>query len=185
MPGRQLGELDQAVLRCLGIDEGDARAGVADARLLVEQRYPLGLQLGERLVDVLDLEADVVQPALAFRDHALVLAVGALAGDQLDHRLADVVERELAPVVLLLAAERNAEAAFPQLAARFGIADHHSNVLDTLHFHGEYPLWVMGYGLCVLRRGEGADAAGSATFHRLGDYALEGSAELLRRLERD
>src|SRR5687768_8282660 len=48
-----------------------------------------------------------------------------------------------------------------------------------------YGLWDMGYGLCVLRRGEGADAAGSATFLRLGDHALEGSAELLRRLERD
>src|SRR5687768_4081601 len=107
VPGGQLRELDQAVLRRLGVDEGDARAGVADARLLVEQRYPLGLQLGQRLVDVLDFEADVVQPALAFRHHALVLAVGALAGDQLDHRLADVVERELAPVVLLHAAERD------------------------------------------------------------------------------
>src|SRR5688572_29509941 len=118
VPRRQLGELDEAVLRRPGVDEGDARAGMSDARLLVEQRYPLRLQLGQRLVDVLDLEADVVQPALAFRHHALVLAVRALAGNQLDHRLADVVERELAPLVLLHPTQGDAEAVLPQLAAR-------------------------------------------------------------------
>src|SRR5688572_15305992 len=65
-PGGPLRQLDQAVLGSLRIEEGDAAALVADPRHLVDQRNALRLELGERSVDILDLETDVVQPALAF-----------------------------------------------------------------------------------------------------------------------
>src|SRR5262245_13487451 len=136
VPCGQLGELDKAILRRLRIDERDAAAGMADPRRLVDQWNPLRLELRQCLVDVLDLEADVVEPTLPLRDHALVLAVGTLAGDQLDHRLSDVVERELPLLVLLLPAQRNSEAPFPQPAAGFGVFDDHSYVLYALYLHG-------------------------------------------------
>src|SRR5262245_54261104 len=108
---------------------------MADPRRFVDQGDPLRLELCQRLVDVLDLEADVVEPALPLRDHALVLAVGALAGDQLDHRLSDVVERELPLLVLLLPAQRNSEAPFPQPAAGFGISHYYTHVFYSLYLH--------------------------------------------------
>src|SRR5574341_1699564 len=141
---RQLRQFDEAILRRLRVDERDAAAGVAEARHFVGQREALRLELGERLVDVLDLEADVIEAPLPLRDHALVLAVGALAGDELDHRFADVIERELALVVLLRAPERDAEAALPELAARLGVLDHDPDMLDTLDFHNR--------SACVLQR---------------------------------
>src|SRR5262245_42452230 len=115
---------------------------MADPRRFVDQGDPLRLELCQRLVDVLDLEADVVEPTLSLRDHALVLTVGALAGDQLDHRLSDVVERELPLLVLLLPAQWNSEAPFPQPAAGFSVLDDYSHVLDTLdlHIRSSFPL---------------------------------------------
>jgi hypothetical protein len=77
----------------------------------------------------------VIEPAPARRHHALVLAVGSLAGNQLDHRFADVIERKLAPVVLLLAAERDAEATFPQPPARLRVFHDHAYVLYPLDLH--------------------------------------------------
>lgn len=60
MPGGELREFNQAILGGRRVDEGDPATGVADARHRVEQRNSLGLQLGQRLVDILDLEADLI-----------------------------------------------------------------------------------------------------------------------------
>src|SRR6185503_7069077 len=57
----QLGELDQDVAGGGWIEERDAAATMAGARLLVDQLDALGAQLVQRAVDVLDLEAEVEQ----------------------------------------------------------------------------------------------------------------------------
>src|SRR5258705_8005423 len=67
--GGQLREFDQAVFGGGRIDESDAAAGVTEARHLIEQRDAFGFEFGERLVDVLDFKADVIEPAFAFGDH--------------------------------------------------------------------------------------------------------------------
>src|SRR5262249_54310862 len=100
-----------------------------------EQRYPLLLQLRQRGVDVLDLEADVVQPALALGDQARMPAVGLVPGDQLDHGLTDGIESERADIVRLDAAKLAAKAALPQLPARFRVPHYHADVLDALDLH--------------------------------------------------
>src|SRR5262245_8094868 len=94
MPRRKLRQLDETVLRCLRIEESDAAAGMPDSGDFVEKRYALLLQFRQRVVDVLDLETDVIEPAFAFFYHAGVLAVGRRASDQFDHRLADRIERQ-------------------------------------------------------------------------------------------
>jgi len=55
---RQLRQLDQDVAGCGRIDERDARAGMPDARRLVAELDALPFELGQRAVDVVDLEAD-------------------------------------------------------------------------------------------------------------------------------
>src|SRR5687767_8188952 len=138
MPGRQFRQLDEAVLGGGGIEKGDAAAGVADTRHLVEQWNPLPLQFRKRFVDILDLEADMIEPALALRDHARVLAVGRRSGDQLDHGSAHRIQREPPLRILLHAAQRDAETILPEPPARFGVPHYHANVLDALDLHG-YP----------------------------------------------
>ena len=64
------------------------------ARHFVDERDALGFEFRERFVDILDFEADVIQAALAVGNHARVLALWCGARNQLDHRLADGVERE-------------------------------------------------------------------------------------------
>src|SRR5262245_36131520 len=66
---RHFGELDQAALGAGGIEIGDAAARVSAPRHLVDQRNALRLELLERLVDVLDLEADVIDAGLALVAH--------------------------------------------------------------------------------------------------------------------
>jgi hypothetical protein len=94
-------------------------------------------------------EADVVQAAFAFGDHLRVFAVGRRAGDEFDHRLADRVERQLDRALgkLLDAAERDAEAVFPQPPARFDVLHDHADMLDTLDLRASSLIdgWLPGY----------------------------------------
>ena len=53
-----------------GIEKGDARVGVTFARRLVEQLHALRLKLGERAVDVVHLETDVIQTLALLGDPA-------------------------------------------------------------------------------------------------------------------
>jgi hypothetical protein len=72
-----------------------------------------------------------------------VLALGRRAGNQLDHRLADRVERQPPPLIGFRAAQRNAEAVFPQLPALLDVANDDADVLDALDFHG-WPFGAVG-----------------------------------------
>src|SRR5207244_797866 len=94
-----LGQLDQDVGRRRRIDEGDAAAPVARARRLVDELHALGAQLCEGALDVLDLQADVVQ-ALAFLGDPLAglrLRSGGL--EELEVGAADRVHGDLRLVI--------------------------------------------------------------------------------------
>ena len=54
--GGEFRELDETVLGARRVKVGNAAAGVADARHLVDQRYSFFLQFRERFVNVFDLE---------------------------------------------------------------------------------------------------------------------------------
>ena len=62
-----LAELEQDAAGGLGVDERDQVAAGADSGRFVDQRDALCLQLGEGGMDVLDLEADVVQARAPWR----------------------------------------------------------------------------------------------------------------------
>ena len=113
---------------------------MTDARHLVDKRDPLLLQFGQRLVDVLHLEADVIEAAFSLRDHALVLAVGCGAGNELNHGFAHRVQGQLADGICFGAAQRDAEAVFPELSARLDVSHDDPDMLDAFDFHG-WPRW--------------------------------------------
>jgi hypothetical protein len=75
---RHFGELEQDVAGRFRVDEGDAAIAVADHRGLVEERRALGLQLGERGVDILDLEADVKKALPLLATHSATREEGAI-----------------------------------------------------------------------------------------------------------
>src|SRR5262245_48833010 len=106
---RQLGQLDQHIARGGRIDEGDARAAMADARRLVAELDALPPELGEGAVDVLDLEAYVEQPRAPLANPFGDAGFGPLALEQLDVRLADRQHGEPRLADLLLVLEGQAE----------------------------------------------------------------------------
>src|SRR3954462_11501859 len=116
-PCGQFSKLDQTVLCGGWIEKRDAAACVTDAWHLVEQGNAFRFELGKCFIDVLHLEADVIETAFTVCNHARKLAVGCRAGEQLHHRVAHRIKREPPYRRFFDAAERNAEAVFPQLAA--------------------------------------------------------------------
>src|SRR5688572_7428181 len=131
------GELDQTPFGAFRVEIRDPEAGVTNTWNLIDQRHALGLELGERLVDVLDFEADVVDAGLAVVAHLRELAVRLDAREELDHRFPDGIERELVGAAgrVLGFVELDAENGLPEVAARFEIANDDADVLDALDLH--------------------------------------------------
>src|SRR5262245_38277427 len=104
--GRELRELDQHLAGRGRVDEGDARAAVADPWSLVAELHALGLELGEGAVDILHLEADVEQAGALLADPPGDPGVRPLPLQQLQIGLAHGQHRQTRVTDLLLVLER-------------------------------------------------------------------------------
>src|SRR5207253_822608 len=71
-----LAQLGQDSAHALGVHERDLRAARADLRRLVDHRSALRLQRRDRRLDVVDLDADVVQPLATLLEELRHAAVG-------------------------------------------------------------------------------------------------------------
>jgi hypothetical protein len=83
----------------------------------------------------------VIDAGLAFVAHAGELALRRDPRQELDHRLADGIKSQLVRPArrVLDSAQRDAEAAFPQLSARFKVPYDDTDVLYALDLHSAFP----------------------------------------------
>src|SRR5437867_701984 len=136
-----LHQLHEHVRRRGGVEEGDPRPPVAHARALVEQTDALGAELGKRALDVLDLEADVVETFPLLGDPPG--RVGPVAGglQQLQVRFADRVHRDLRLVLrkVLFVLQRESELLLEDLHGLPQVPHRDGHVLHTLDLHQVLP----------------------------------------------
>src|SRR6185369_11305334 len=110
--------------------EGDARAAVADARRLVAELDALLLELGQRAVDVLDLEADVKETGPLLANPPGHARLRTLTLQQLDVGLADRQHGQAGLADLLLVLRGEAERVPQQV---HGLAERVHRDRDVLH----------------------------------------------------
>src|SRR5215831_18498176 len=134
--GRQLGQLDQDISGGGRIEEGDPRSAVPDTRRFVAQRDALLLELRQRAIDVLHLEADVKEARALLADPLRDARFGSLALEQLDVRLADRQHGETRLADLLLVLEGQAERVLQQFDRLPERVHGDGDVLDALDVHG-------------------------------------------------
>jgi len=138
-------------------------AARTEARHLVDERHSRGLEAGERLVEILDLEADVMQPGPALVEEPLQADVGGLLGgrsagrDQLDlgwrirarnrrAAFAATQKEHVRPLVFDVLARLldQIEHSLQARASGVAVADGYGDMVDTLdldHGDGEEGAW--------------------------------------------
>jgi hypothetical protein len=110
---------------------------MTQARNLIYEGHSFLLQFFQCLIDVFDLKTDMIYAGLAFIAHASKFAIRLDSCEQFDHRVTDVIERELVgpPRRMLETGQWDAKAILPEASARRKVSDHDANMLDTLDFH--------------------------------------------------
>jgi hypothetical protein len=126
-------------IRTLPVDDGSRNAmrappwpmrGVSSRSLM-----PFLLELGQRPVDVLDLEADVKEAGAVIADPSRHARLGAFALQQLDVGLADRQHGQAGLADLLLVFERQAESVLQQIKGLRQRLHREGDVLDALDLH--------------------------------------------------
>jgi hypothetical protein len=129
-------ELDEDAVESVGMDEGDL-AGEAAARLFIDELNTLRLELGELGVDVVRLEADVMEAfAFAF-EVASDAGVGHDGFEQLEEGVAEIEERGAHALVLddLFGKERHAEFVAIERERFVHAVDDDAGVVDAGYGH--------------------------------------------------
>src|SRR5262245_11874512 len=151
---RKFDQLDHHVVGRCGIEEGDARVGMAKPRRLVDQLYALALEFGQCRLDVLHLQANVKQPFAVLGDPLGGLGLCAIGFEQLDVALPDRKHRQLGVVLrqLFLVFQSQTQLVLEN-RARLGQAfDGDCHVFDALDLHWGAPAHSFSFLLIPLLR---------------------------------